>query len=177
MKRFWINERISKELLPHQFNFVDLLLKEIKSTTEQLEHTSDKDVAYGSRCMDLDRVQYIINSYVRLVVRGRSIIRCLELVFRRSKQIRPRYWWSILSDSIQEKTTCSMSASSLLLRTTMPVGSKPSTGPFWTNCLISWRICQFRGALATLDVWSVSHSPKACPVFLCSTCQIRITKS
>lgn len=73
MKRFWINERISKELLPHQFHFVDLLLAEIKTTTEQLERATDKNVAYGSRCMDLDRVQYIINSYIRLVVRGRPI--------------------------------------------------------------------------------------------------------
>jgi hypothetical protein len=68
MKRFWTNERISKELLPHQFNYVDLLLGEIKTTSDQLEQIEDRsNVGYGARMMDLERVQYILNSYIRLV--------------------------------------------------------------------------------------------------------------
>jgi hypothetical protein len=68
MKRFWTNERISKELLPHQFNFVDLLLGEIKASSEQLENITDRgNIAYGARLMDLERIQYIINSYIRFV--------------------------------------------------------------------------------------------------------------
>lgn len=68
MKKFWTNERISKELLPHQFNFVDLLLGEIKTSSRQLEEITDRsNIGYGARIMDLERVQYTINSYIRLV--------------------------------------------------------------------------------------------------------------
>ncbi|KAI6189861.1 DNA replication complex GINS protein SLD5 [Aphelenchoides bicaudatus] len=67
MKRFWTNERISKELLPHQFNYVSLLLEEIKSRIDQLDEVTDKaNIEYGARIMDLERVQYIINSYIRV---------------------------------------------------------------------------------------------------------------
>jgi hypothetical protein len=73
MKRFWTNERISKELLPHQFNFVDLLLSEIKTASEELEGVTDRSsIGYGARIMDLERVQYIINSYIRFVCFFRS---------------------------------------------------------------------------------------------------------
>lgn len=69
MKTFWVNERISKELLPHQFNFVDLIMSEIKTTNEQLENAADRgNIAYGARLMDLERIQYVINSYIRLVL-------------------------------------------------------------------------------------------------------------
>lgn len=77
MKRFWSNERISKELLPHQFNFVDLLLSEIKEASGQLEGVTDRgNVAYGARLMDLERVQYVINSYLRFVFEVGFIIEC-----------------------------------------------------------------------------------------------------
>ncbi|KAI6186642.1 Spd-1 [Aphelenchoides besseyi] len=66
MKKAWINERIARRLLPNRFDLVDSLMAELESVNKLLEAETDKTkITYGSQRTDLDRIQYVINSYIR----------------------------------------------------------------------------------------------------------------
>ncbi|KAI6241944.1 DNA replication complex GINS protein SLD5 [Aphelenchoides fujianensis] len=70
MKKAWTNERIARKLLPHRFDLVDSLLGEVERTQAELEETTDKTrVTYGAKRTDVDRVSYVINSYIRTRMR------------------------------------------------------------------------------------------------------------
>ena len=70
MKRAWANERIATRLLPHRSELVEALLNEVNTIRAQLESddTDKTNISYGARRTDIDRVQYILNSYLRFAL-------------------------------------------------------------------------------------------------------------
>lgn len=65
MEEAWINEKFAPEVLPHKYEVVELLLGQIQYFEERLEDLDDKDFQKNIRQMEIDRLRYLVSSYLR----------------------------------------------------------------------------------------------------------------
>lgn len=61
----WMNERFAPEILPHQFDLVDCMLQQITHMEENIKRLDKNDLRVQVHRMELDRIKYIISSYLR----------------------------------------------------------------------------------------------------------------
>lgn len=65
MEEAWINEKFAPEILPHKYEAVELLLGQIQYFQEKLEDLDDRDFQKNIRQMEIDRLRYLVSSYLR----------------------------------------------------------------------------------------------------------------
>lgn len=65
MEEAWINEKFAPEILPHKYEVVELLLGQIQYFEEKLEDLDSKDLQKNIRQMEIDRLRYLVSSYLR----------------------------------------------------------------------------------------------------------------
>lgn len=65
LKNAWLNERHAPELLPHQTDMLDMMLGQIVHMDENIRLLPKNDFRQIAHKMELERVKYIINSYLR----------------------------------------------------------------------------------------------------------------
>ncbi|CAI8031390.1 DNA replication complex GINS protein SLD5 [Geodia barretti] len=65
LEEAWQNERFAPELLEHKTEVVDCVLEQIKEMEENLSHVGRGDFVAGIHRLELDRVQYVLRSYLR----------------------------------------------------------------------------------------------------------------
>lgn len=65
MEIVWKNEFFSPELLPHQIKIVELITKISKDMEDQVSKLKSTDLLWAVHKMELERIQYIITSYLR----------------------------------------------------------------------------------------------------------------
>lgn len=68
MTQSYVNEISSPILLPHKFTYVDCLVQQMEHMEEIIARQSDKtNVKMTAHRMELYRITYIVNAYIRLV--------------------------------------------------------------------------------------------------------------
>lgn len=65
VERAWLNEKFSPELLPHQTDYVDCLLEQIKGMEGNLAKLSKTDPKVDLHKLELERIKFVITSYLR----------------------------------------------------------------------------------------------------------------
>lgn len=61
----WMNEKFSPEILPHQSDLVDCMLQQIVHMENNIKRLDKNDLRALVHRMELDRIQYVISSYLR----------------------------------------------------------------------------------------------------------------
>lgn len=61
----WMNERFAPEILPHQSDLVDCMLQQIAHMEENVKRLDKNDLRALVHRMELDRIRYVISSYLR----------------------------------------------------------------------------------------------------------------
>ncbi|XP_011164469.1 DNA replication complex GINS protein SLD5 isoform X2 [Solenopsis invicta] len=61
----WMNERCAPEILPHQSDLVDCMLQQIAHMEENIKRLDRSDLRALVHRMELDRIRYVISSYLR----------------------------------------------------------------------------------------------------------------
>lgn len=61
----WMNERFAPEILPHQSDLVDCMLQQIAHMEENIKRLDKNDLRALVHRMELDRIRYVISSYLR----------------------------------------------------------------------------------------------------------------
>ncbi|KAG5331422.1 SLD5 protein, partial [Acromyrmex heyeri] len=61
----WMNERFAPEILPHQSDLVDCMLQQIAHMEENIKRLDKNDLRALVHRMELDRIKYVISSYLR----------------------------------------------------------------------------------------------------------------
>lgn len=70
MTEAWMNESASPTLLPHQFDLVDILVDQSEHMTANIARVPEahrRDLKCTVHEMELHRISYVINSYLRYV--------------------------------------------------------------------------------------------------------------
>lgn len=62
----WTNERFAPEILPHQADLVDCMLQQIAHMEENIKRLDKSDLRALLHRMELDRIRYVIASYLRI---------------------------------------------------------------------------------------------------------------
>jgi len=65
IERAWLNEKFSPEILPHQTDYVDCLLEQIKGMEGNLAKLSKSDPKVDLLKLELERIKFVITSYLR----------------------------------------------------------------------------------------------------------------
>lgn len=65
IEQAWLNEKFSPEILPHQTDFVDCLLEQIKEMEENIAKLSKTDPKVDLHKLELERIKFLITSYLR----------------------------------------------------------------------------------------------------------------
>lgn len=65
VERAWLNEKFSPELLPHQTDYVDCLLEQIKGMEGNIAKLSKTDPKVDLHKLELERIKFVITSYLR----------------------------------------------------------------------------------------------------------------
>ncbi|CAG0890142.1 unnamed protein product [Darwinula stevensoni] len=65
LEEAWLNEKWSPELLEPQMELVDCMLEQITQMEENLNRISRKDLRYSVHHMELQRIRYVVSSYLR----------------------------------------------------------------------------------------------------------------
>lgn len=65
LRNAWLNERHAPEILPHQTDMLDMMLGQIVHMDENIRLLPKNDFRQIAHKMELERVKYIINSYLR----------------------------------------------------------------------------------------------------------------
>lgn len=65
VERAWLNEKFSPELLPHQNDYVDCLLEQIKGMEGNLAKLSKTDPKVDLHKLELERIKFVVTSYLR----------------------------------------------------------------------------------------------------------------
>ncbi|KAH1001989.1 DNA replication complex GINS protein SLD5 [Dendroctonus ponderosae] len=66
MEVAWLNEKFAPEILPHKREIVELLLGQITYLEERLQQLPSTDFKKGIHQMEIDRLRYLLTSYLRL---------------------------------------------------------------------------------------------------------------
>ncbi|KAL3280370.1 hypothetical protein HHI36_017859 [Cryptolaemus montrouzieri] len=61
----WLNEKFSPEILPNKQEYVDLLLGQLAAMDDNLENASDRDIKKGVHQLEVDRLKFLVCSYLR----------------------------------------------------------------------------------------------------------------
>lgn len=61
----WQNERLSPELLPHLGDYVDCMMEQVSQMEENIQDLNKKDLRRSIHKFELQRMQYLINNYLR----------------------------------------------------------------------------------------------------------------
>ncbi|XP_026467112.1 DNA replication complex GINS protein SLD5 [Ctenocephalides felis] len=62
----WLNEKFSPEILPHQVEVVDCMLEQIQHMENNMSKLDKQDFRLLAHRMELERIRFIISSYLRL---------------------------------------------------------------------------------------------------------------
>lgn len=62
----WMNETFAPEILPHQSDLVDCMLQQIAHMEENVKRLDKNDLRALVHRMELDRIRYVISSYLRI---------------------------------------------------------------------------------------------------------------
>lgn len=65
IERAWLNEKFSPEILPHQNDYVDCLLEQIKGMEGNLAKLSKSNPKLDLHKLELERIKFVITSYLR----------------------------------------------------------------------------------------------------------------
>ncbi|XP_076256175.1 DNA replication complex GINS protein Sld5 isoform X2 [Rhynchophorus ferrugineus] len=65
MEENWLNEKFSPEILPNRMDIVELLLDQITTLENNLKKLSNADFKKGLYQMEVDRIRFLISSYLR----------------------------------------------------------------------------------------------------------------
>ncbi|VVC36267.1 GINS subunit, domain A,DNA replication complex GINS protein SLD5, C-terminal,GINS complex subunit Sld5 [Cinara cedri] len=65
VERAWLNEKFSPEILPHQTDYVDCLLEQIKGMEDNLAKLSKTDPKVDLHKLEMERIKFVITSYLR----------------------------------------------------------------------------------------------------------------
>ncbi|XP_017889380.1 DNA replication complex GINS protein SLD5 [Ceratina calcarata] len=61
----WLNEKFAPEILPHQNDLVECMLQQITHMEENLKRLDKSDIRLMIHRMELDRIKFVISSYLR----------------------------------------------------------------------------------------------------------------
>ncbi|XP_045476826.1 DNA replication complex GINS protein SLD5 [Harmonia axyridis] len=62
----WLNEKFSPEILPNKIEYIELLLGQLTAMEENLNNTSDKDLKKSIHQLEVERLKYLVCSYLRI---------------------------------------------------------------------------------------------------------------
>lgn len=65
LEEAWLNEKFCPEILPHQTELVECMLEQINHMEENINKLQKNDFRVIVHQMELDRIRYIITSYLR----------------------------------------------------------------------------------------------------------------
>lgn len=65
IEKAWLNEKFSPEILPHKTEFVECMLEQIKYMESNICHLPKSDVKVELHKIELERIRYIVTSYLR----------------------------------------------------------------------------------------------------------------
>ncbi|XP_071455679.1 DNA replication complex GINS protein SLD5 [Hetaerina americana] len=65
LEEAWLNEKFSPEILPHRSELVDCMLEQINQMEENVNKLKKNDFRVVVHRMELDRIRYIVTSYLR----------------------------------------------------------------------------------------------------------------
>lgn len=65
MEETWLNEKFSPEILPNKMEIVELLLDQITTLETNLKKLNNSDFKKGLYQMEVDRLRFLISSYLR----------------------------------------------------------------------------------------------------------------
>ncbi|XP_059620681.1 DNA replication complex GINS protein SLD5 [Phlebotomus argentipes] len=65
LEKAWLNERLSPIILPHQTEMLDLMLSQLAYMEERIKQLDKNDFRSVAHRMELERIRYIIASYLR----------------------------------------------------------------------------------------------------------------
>uniref|UniRef100_A0A161MJD3 Dna replication complex gins protein sld5 n=1 Tax=Triatoma infestans TaxID=30076 RepID=A0A161MJD3_TRIIF len=77
----WINEKLCPELLPHKSEYVDVMMEQIVQMEENVSRLSSTDLRNLIHRQELERIRYLIRSYLR--IRLTKIENILSLCLKR----------------------------------------------------------------------------------------------
>lgn len=69
LQNTWLNEKFAPELLPHQTDMLDLMLGQIAHMEENISQLDKNDFRCIAHKMELERIKYIVASYLRIRLR------------------------------------------------------------------------------------------------------------
>ncbi|XP_055315465.1 DNA replication complex GINS protein SLD5 [Sitodiplosis mosellana] len=69
LQNTWLNEKFAPELLPHQSDILDLMLGQIEHMEENISQLDKNDFRYIAHRIELERIKYIVTSYLRCRIR------------------------------------------------------------------------------------------------------------
>ncbi|KAK4879097.1 hypothetical protein RN001_007243 [Aquatica leii] len=65
MEEAWSNEKFAPEILPHKYEIVECILGQISHVEENLSNLINDDLRRSIHQMELDRLRYLVSSYLR----------------------------------------------------------------------------------------------------------------
>jgi len=65
LEKAWINERLAPDLLEPKIEIVECMMEQIREMEENIRKAPKKDVKVSLHRHELDRIQYIVTSYLR----------------------------------------------------------------------------------------------------------------
>lgn len=65
MENAWLNELNCPDILPHQTEMLELMLGQMSHMDENMKYLDKNDFRYIAHKMELERVRYVITSYLR----------------------------------------------------------------------------------------------------------------
>ncbi|XP_051157724.1 DNA replication complex GINS protein SLD5 [Leptopilina boulardi] len=65
LKNAWLNEKFAPELLPHKENLIRFMMQCLSDMEEKLESLEKDDIRITIHTMELNRIRFLISSYLR----------------------------------------------------------------------------------------------------------------
>ncbi|XP_076363056.1 DNA replication complex GINS protein Sld5 isoform X1 [Tachypleus tridentatus] len=66
LEEAWLNEKFAPELLPYKGELVDCMLDQLQHMDQNLHHVKPGDFRIIIHKMELDRIRFVLNSYLRI---------------------------------------------------------------------------------------------------------------
>uniref|UniRef100_A0A1B6E5G4 DNA replication complex GINS protein SLD5 n=1 Tax=Clastoptera arizonana TaxID=38151 RepID=A0A1B6E5G4_9HEMI len=65
LQEAWLNEKLSPEILPHKAELVQCMMEQIEQMEENIKKLDKNDFKVNLHRLELDRIRYLITSYLR----------------------------------------------------------------------------------------------------------------
>ncbi|XP_043288004.1 DNA replication complex GINS protein SLD5 [Venturia canescens] len=90
MDNAWLNEKFAPEILPHETELVDCMLRQIAYMLENVKRLKEDDLRLGLHTLEVERIRFVISSYLRLRIEKieRYVIHVLSEERKRSAEER-----------------------------------------------------------------------------------------